>query len=155
MKKIFCALIITLLISSVKAQSPQYYYIQAYHLKAKEYRGLITDVSDSTVTITYKKKLSTFHYSELEKIKVYPYKKRRLTYFSALVGMGFLASSPFKSDFQTGIKTAGIGAGIIILSAAIDVTFRKPTQTISVQSTSDISKTLKKYLFIPPPEWKM
>ena len=142
-----------LLISSVKAQSSQHYYIKAYDLKANEYRGLITDVNDSTVTITHKKTLSTFHYSELENIKVYPFKKRRLAYFSGFAGSGFLLSSPFKSNFQSGIKTAGIGAGIIILSAAIDLTFRKPIEIISVQSGTEISRTLKKYLFTPPPEW--
>ncbi len=145
--KVFLSVCLAIVVFQSRAQTtPMRYYLQAYNLKSKEFRGVLTEATDSSMTVRWDKSSHILSYSELKNIKVFRLKKNPFYYYPSTVGFGFILSSPFQSSWSNGFKTAGIGAGIIILSAAAETTFRKTIENINVAQTKNMKLALDKYV---------
>lgn len=153
--KIFISFfLLNLIVFSVHSQSKDVYSVEIYSLKSKSIRGYVAEVGDTSVTLRYRKKTYNICYCNISKIKVYREKNQPIYFYPSFAGMALLATSPFKSTLEQGLTTAGLGLGIIVLSAAMNVTFEKAIEKIEIDSTKNIKGILQKYLFILPPDWK-
>ncbi|MFD2161246.1 hypothetical protein ACFSJU_02520 [Paradesertivirga mongoliensis] len=152
--KNLCLIVLVLSVLTASSQKKQNYYIEAYSSNSKSIKGFVTELNDTSATLVYRGKTYNMCYCDLRKIKVFRQKKSPFYFYPSWVGLGFIAASPFQSNLSEGLKTAGIGAGIIVFCAAMDVSFKKATKKITIDSTTNLKASLQEYIFVPPPEWK-
>jgi len=131
---------------SLNAQKKEkHFYARIWDLDSKHFDGPITNLNDSTITTFSNHKIMIWNYSKIKTIKIYRTKKFPVLYIPIFFGFGKIFSSLYEDSFKDGVKSAGTGAGIIVLFAILEEVFRKPYDKVKFPTDMNIKNHLEKY----------